>query len=144
MKLISDHNFSVTPGEEITIRVTPVALPNYIFAVTLDGYTLGASGGDGDFPAKYSFTVTQPAGMSHSCVLQAGFISEASGDAAYEVWVEGSYGGGEQFSLRNDGQTDVARDLRFFVEEGEESWRDDPPIIVHEEREGIQPLEPWD
>lgn len=144
MKLISEHNFSVTPGEEITIRVTPIALPAYIFAVTLDGQPLGKSGGGDDLPAEYSFTVTQPAGMSHVCVLQAGFTPASSGEAAYEVRVEDSYGDGEQFSLRSVGETDVTQDLRFLVEEGDEDWRSDPPIIIHGGEEGIAPPEPWD
>jgi hypothetical protein len=143
MNLISEHNFSVAPGEVITIRVMPGALQTNLVAVTLDGQPLQPSGGH--LPAEYSFIASQQDGMNHVCGLQAGFNGGAGGAAAYEVMVEGSFGGGEQFSMREDDSTNTV-ELRFYVagvdDDAPPSMEDDPPIILQEG--GIHPPEPWD
>jgi hypothetical protein len=119
MKLISEHNFSVVTGEEVAIQVMPVAIQTNLVAAMLDGQSLQPSG-DG-FPATYSFTATQ---------------------SAYDVRVEGGYGGSEQFSIRAAGQTRVVQ-LEFHVEETLDNPREyDPPIFI--QTDGIQPPEPWD
>jgi hypothetical protein len=143
MNLISEHNFSVAPGEAITIRVTPVALQTNLFAVMLDGQTLQPSGGD--FPVVYYFTASQQGEVNHVCALRADFTG---GAAAYDILVEGSFGGGEQFSMRENDSTNTV-ELRFYVTGVTEvnndvpaSTDDAPPIII--QGDGIQPPEPWD
>jgi len=143
MRLISEHNFSVVPGEPVVIRVMPSTLEAYLLVATLNGQLLQPSG-DG-FPAEYSFTATHSGGMTDLCVLQASFAPGSTAGAAYQVLV-GSYGEGEEFSIPVDEQTKVV-ELRFHVEASDEvndrasdvSWNADPPIIVQH-----NPPEPWD
>jgi len=138
MKRISNHKFSVMPGEQVVIRVTPVALQLGFLLATLDGRPLTPS--NGSRAAKYAFVVARPVGETHVCVFDAAFPAESPEQAAYKFSVMDSSGEAqENFSL-------LKREMLYEVQlwfhvndDGVRELEGDPPIIVQH-----HPPEPWD
>ena len=142
MKLISKHNFSVMPGEQIVIRVTPVNLQMKLLVAVLDGHPLRPS--NGAVEAKYSFAATKPVGGTHVCLFEAAFPPGTPPEAAYKFSVRGSSGEGEDFSLLLLELTHVIQ-LSFHVEDdSSDAPEGDRPIIIHGGATGIAPPKPWD
>jgi hypothetical protein len=89
MKKINSFTYDVTPGEHITIQVTPTNFAGSAPDVeaVLDGNDLPNSGSN-DAPV-FEFTVNKPIGQTHRVLMEFIFFPDAPVNAFYQVDISG-------------------------------------------------------
>jgi hypothetical protein len=83
---------TVEPTETVTIEVVATKVGDFVTAA-LDGSPLNPVGSPP--PMRFQFPVTKSVGQTHFVVLRFVFDATAPDDAKYQVFVEGSKGGGK-------------------------------------------------
>jgi hypothetical protein len=89
MKRINDVTYEVRPGEQITIKVTPMDFGDSLSSVeaVLDNHKLPNSGTD-DAPV-YGFGVTKPVGKTHRVFMEFTFLAGSPDEACYQIDISG-------------------------------------------------------
>lgn len=83
--------YTVQHDEIVTIKVVATRVGEFVVA-SLDGGTLEPIG---SAPLRYRFSATKPLGQNHFTVLFFHFPDSAPDDANYQIFVQGSQGGGQ-------------------------------------------------
>src|ERR1051326_136791 len=83
MKKLEKYKYQVSPGEQVSVQITPSVNLGNLYAAALDTTPL-AKPADG----KYSFTVTKPSGQIHFFAIQFGFPGAPAG-AQYALTING-------------------------------------------------------
>jgi hypothetical protein len=106
-------SYTVDPTETVTIEVVATKVGDFVTAA-LDGGPLNPVGDPP--PMRFQFPVTKSAGQTHFVVLRFVFDATAPDDAKYQVFVEGSKGGGRfmDFTIPKQDPT-LSRTLDFLV-----------------------------
>ena len=105
-------SYTVEPREVVTIDVVASKVNEFVEAA-LDGTPLNPIG---NAPVRFQFTVTKQSGETHFVVIECHFDATAPDDAQYQIFVQGSLGGGRfaDFTiLKTD--PDWSRTLNFRV-----------------------------
>jgi len=102
MKQDSIGGYTVQSQEAVTIEVQATKVGEFAVA-SLDGKTLDPIGNPP--PLRYHFAADKPSGQDHFVVLFFHFPDSAPADAFYQVFCEGSAGGGK-FSDFNIAKSD--------------------------------------
>jgi len=90
MKMIDPFRYDVSPGEVVTIKVTPVAFGASAFSVeaVFDGSAFAPLPNTGNTPT-YKFTVTKPPTRTHRVIMEFTFLAGSPKTARYEVAISG-------------------------------------------------------
>lgn len=105
-------NYSVDDQEHVTIEVVATKVGEFAKA-SLDGNTLNETGHS---PQKFEFDVDKSTGVSHFVVVRVAFDDTAPDDAKYQIFVQGSNGGGKfsDFAIPK-ASADLSRTIVFNV-----------------------------
>ena len=89
MKQKDEFNYTVENDEVVTVVFTPISVGPFA-ELAVDGTSLEKKGGD---TPTFEFTVTKPAGKSHSGSGRCDFPSGTPAMAKYTTKLSGSFGG---------------------------------------------------
>jgi|ERR1700720_2435204 hypothetical protein len=105
-------NYTVDDHEHVTIEVVATKVGEFAKAA-LDGNDLNSTG---NAPLKFEFDVDKSSGVSHFVVVVVAFDDTAPDDAKYQLFVQGSNGGGKfsDFTIPK-ASADLSRNLVFSV-----------------------------
>lgn len=106
-------NYSVDDQEHVTIEVVATKVGEFAKAALDDSITLNPTGNN---PLKFEFDVDKSSGVSHFVVVRVAFDDTAPDDAKYQLFVQGSKGGGKfsDFTIPK-ASADLSRTIVFNV-----------------------------
>jgi hypothetical protein len=90
MQKVHTFRYSVLPGENITIQITPKNFGDSLHSVeaVLDGNAFAPVPGTQDAPT-YKFCVTKPVDDRYLVIMEFSFLPDAPDDARYELDISG-------------------------------------------------------
>ena len=91
MKQINAAKYSVTKGENVTVRVASIATGTF-HSAAIDGKVLAPAT---TAPLTYTFPTTGQVGSEQDFDFTGAFDAAAPASARYELYVQGDQGGGE-------------------------------------------------
>jgi hypothetical protein len=126
MREIAQWVFEVDPGETVSIRVVPRQSEARFVGVWRDDRPFAAEPNPYSYPYLiYSFTVSRPAGQSHTVKLECNFTPDASAQTRYDLWLSGSLRAGEFLrTVNKDDNHDV--DIVFAIAQPKRAEPDEP------------------
>lgn len=92
MKQIDSFKYEVSPGETVTIKVTPTSVGTFV-AASLDGHTFAPLPATATTTPTFLFTANRPFEETHFVMMEFSFPGAPSA-AKYDVAISGSGGGG--------------------------------------------------
>lgn len=127
MREIAQWVFEVDPGETVSIRVVPRQSEARFVGVWLDDRPFAAEPNPYSYPYLiYSFTVSMPAGQSHTVKLECNFTPGAPAQTRYDLWFLGSLRAGEFLrTVNRDDNHDV--DIVFAIAQPKRVAEPDEP-----------------
>jgi hypothetical protein len=103
--------YNVSNPEHVTIEVVATKVGEFVVAA-LDGNPLNPTGHN---PLKFEFDVTKAPGETHLVVMRFTFDDTTPADAQYQLFVQGSNGGGRFSDFTVLKGSSPSRTLSFTV-----------------------------
>jgi len=104
-------SYTVDNNEHVTIEVVATKVAEFGVA-SLDGNSLNPTGHN---PLKFEFDVSKSSGETHFVVIRVTFDDQAPDDAQYQLFVQGSNGGGKFSDFTIPKASSPSRTLNFTV-----------------------------